>query len=79
MATICTSYNPSETETERFWASEYSRPTPRIDVPVGFPKELVSPLAWKGSQIQDKVSEWKLDLTEEEVSWINTALADFEG
>ncbi len=79
MAATCTSYYPSEIETHRFWNLELNRKNSGVDVPLGFPKALSSPLAWTGAEIESKQSQWKLDLTSEEVTVIHAALLAFEG
>lgn len=78
MATHCTTYIPSELDTQRFWDRELTRQKASLDVPHGFPKEIKSSLAWKGVDIEKKRSEWKLDLTDEEIAAIDAALAAFE-
>jgi len=72
-------YYPSELDTQRFWDRELTRNKANLDVPHGFPKELNSPLAWTGAEIETKESQWKLDLTEEEIVAVEAALAAFEG
>ena len=79
MATTCVSYYPSEVDTQRFWNLELSREKIGVDIPLGFPKKLDSPLAWTGAEIESKQVEWKLDLTSEEITAIHAALEAFEG
>lgn len=79
MATTCIAYTPSDLDTQRFWDQELSRQKASLDLPSGFPKELKSPLAWKGVDIEQKQLEWKLDLTDEEIAAIDAALAAFQG
>lgn len=79
MATICESYNPSEADTRRFWDQEGKRDKVELEVPPGFPQRLDSPLAWRGLDIKLKCYQWKLDLVEEEIHAIDSALAIFEG
>jgi hypothetical protein len=79
MATSCLAYTPSDVDEQRFWDQQRTRNSPPVDVPPGFPKKLESPLAWTGADIEAKQSQWKLDLTGEELLAIDSALATFEG
>lgn len=79
MSVTCVSYYPSEVETQRFWNEERTRNKASVDVPSGFPKKLNSSLAWTREEIEMKQSDWKLDLTSEEIEAINAALVAFEG
>jgi hypothetical protein len=79
MTATCLSYYPSELETQQFWDRELNRDKAGVDIPYGFPKKLDSPLAWTGAEIENKQSQWKLDLTDEEIVAIDAALAGFEG
>jgi len=78
MATTCATYTPSDIDTQNFWARELTRQKASLDIPYGFPKELKSPLAWTGTDIKTKESEWKLDLADEEIAAIDAALEAFE-
>lgn len=79
MAVVCETYTPSDLDTQRFWDVENARKKESLDVPAGLPKKLNSPLAWIGADIESKQSEWKLDLTDDEIAAIDAALAGFEG
>ncbi|CAH0027953.1 unnamed protein product [Clonostachys rhizophaga] len=68
MATICDSYNPSRTEAQRFWDDQSKWIKASADVLEGFPKSLNSSLAWEGEDMRDKVSQWKLCLSEEDIA-----------
>lgn len=78
MAATCTVYTPSELDSKRFWDKAVAKEKSAQDVPDGFPKKLDSPLVWKGVDIESKSSEWKLDLTDEEIADIDNAVAMFE-
>lgn len=78
MAVVCETYTPSDLDTQRFWDVENARKKESLDVPAGLPKKLNSPLAWIGADIESKQSEWKLDLTDDEIAAIDAALAGFE-
>jgi hypothetical protein len=73
------SYNPSDEDAKRYWDAEASRVTPDVDIPEGFPKRLESTLAWRGEEIADDQSSWKLELTKDEIAEIDAALSSFEG
>lgn len=79
MAATCVTYTPSEADTRTFWDRELTREKVCLDIPHGFPKKLDSPLAWIGADIESKQSEWKLDLTDEDIGAIDAALRSFEG
>ncbi|KAK5632156.1 hypothetical protein RRF57_007870 [Xylaria bambusicola] len=79
MAADTATYVPSDTYTKRFWEKEATREKIEVDVPNGFPRHIDSPLAWTGSDIEMKESEWKLSLTTEELVAIDSALSKFEG
>ncbi|EPE33005.1 Clavaminate synthase-like protein [Glarea lozoyensis ATCC 20868] len=81
MAAACATYTPSELDTKRFWDIEASRQKTKVEIPYGFPAKLESSLAWKGEDIdvENEQAEWKLDLTDEEISAIDAALKTFEG
>ncbi|EHK99904.1 hypothetical protein M7I_4231 [Glarea lozoyensis 74030] len=80
MAAACATYTPSELDTKRFWDIEASRQKTKVEIPYGFPAKLESSLAWKGEDIdvENEQAEWKLDLTDEEISAIDAALKTFE-
>ncbi|KAK0871220.1 hypothetical protein LTR87_012966 [Friedmanniomyces endolithicus] len=71
-------YCPSDEEAERFWQAELQNGKVSTGVPDGFPQKLRSSFAWKGADIEDKQSEWQLDLTSDEIDSVNAALAAFE-
>ncbi|MCJ1314656.1 hypothetical protein MMC25_008338 [Agyrium rufum] len=79
MAATCTQYTPSDLDTQRFWDRENTREPTNVSIPDGFPKELKSPLVWKGSDIEKNESDWKLSLTSSEVAAVDAALKSFEG
>jgi hypothetical protein len=81
MAAACATYTPSELDTKRFWDIEASREKTKAEIPYGFPAKLESSLAWKGADIdvENGQQEWKLDLTDVEISAIDAALKKFEG
>lgn len=76
---ISLSYCPSDEEAERFWQAELQNGKVSTGVPDGFPQKLRSSFAWKGADIEDRQSEWQLDLTSDEIDSVNAALAAFEG
>ncbi|KAJ8130640.1 hypothetical protein O1611_g2987 [Lasiodiplodia mahajangana] len=78
MTSSVATYVPSDSYSTLFWEKEALRGRIELDVPDTFPKHIDSPLAWTGSEIETKESEWKLDLTAEEVAIIDDALAKFE-
>jgi len=78
MAAAIASYIPSDIDTKLFWEKEVIREKINLNVPDGFPKHIDSPLAWTGAEIETKESEWKLDLTAEDIIAIDAALAKFE-
>ncbi|VUC37547.1 unnamed protein product [Clonostachys rosea] len=78
MATVCDSYNPSRTEAQRFWDEQSKWVKASADVLEGFPKRLNSSLAWKGEDMWDKVSQWKLCLSAEDIGAISTAVLSFD-
>jgi len=78
MAATIASYVPSDIDTKLFWEKEAIREKINLNVPNGFPKHIDSPLAWTGAEVEMKESEWKLDLTTEEIVAIDAALAKFE-
>jgi hypothetical protein len=80
MATPAIPYIPSEADTARFWHEEYNKGRPRnVDVPEGYPEKLISPLAWKAQDIERNTPEWYLNLSDEDLTAIDSALARFEG
>lgn len=79
MAATTASYVTSDIDTKLFWEKEANRESINLNVPDGFPKHIDSPLAWTGAEVETKESEWKLDLTAEEIVAIDAALAKFEG
>jgi hypothetical protein len=79
MTEVCSTYTPSALDTQNFWDREHTRQKASVDIPYGFPKELNAPCVWTGADIENKESEWKLDLTEGEVAAIDAALTGFEG
>lgn len=79
MGTICESYNPSDIDTQRFWDWQSTREKPSLDVPNGFPRRLDSSLAWIGENILDKESEWKIDLSAEDIAAVDAAVTAFDG
>jgi len=78
MAATIASYIPSDIDTKLFWEKEAIGEKINLDVPDGLPKHINSPLAWTGAEVEKKESEWKLELTAEEIVAIDTALAKFE-
>ncbi|KAL8952551.1 MAG: hypothetical protein Q9222_001541 [Ikaeria aurantiellina] len=62
----------------RFWNLELKREKICVGIPAGFPNQIESPLVWKGAEIESKQSEWKLDLTHEDIAAIDAALVAFE-
>ncbi|RYO97404.1 hypothetical protein DL765_011248 [Monosporascus sp. GIB2] len=78
MEVTTASYLPSDIDTKRFWEKEAIREKPNLDVPDGFPNYIDSPLAWTGAEVETKESEWKLDLTVEDIAAIDAALEKFE-
>lgn len=78
MAASVATYVPSDRDQQLFWEKEEARDKIELDLPQGFPKHIDSPLAWTGAEVEGKESEWRLDLTVEEVAAIDAALAKFE-
>ncbi|KAK3366716.1 hypothetical protein B0T24DRAFT_669195 [Lasiosphaeria ovina] len=75
---MSSSYIPSKLDTERFWDRERTRERSVSEVPPGFPEIIQSPLVWKGSDIQTRVREWKVDLGGDEITAIDAAVFAFE-
>lgn len=80
MATQILSYLPTEKDAARFWDNAGN-----VDelcqegLIQGYPRELQSPLAWTAEEAEKKSSQWFLELKEEDVKAIDSALAGFEG
>ncbi|KAH8655775.1 hypothetical protein BX600DRAFT_552954 [Xylariales sp. PMI_506] len=78
MADTIASYIPSDLDAKRFWEKEVTRETISVPVPDGFPEYIDSKLAWTGTQVESKESQWLLVLTAEEIAAIDAAVAKFE-
>lgn len=50
----------------------------QTDVPTGFPSQLISPLVWKGKDIE-KRSDWAYHLNDGQLDEIDAALNSFKG
>lgn len=72
------SYYLSEAELDRIRHKEYHGADANCgDIPPGFPKHISLPQAWTGDETSEKQSEWRLDLTTEEIASIISALEGF--
>lgn len=79
MGDICESYYPSDEHHRRFWDGQSNKDECGVNVPDGFPKTLSSTLAWRGEDIQDKEAQWKVKLSDQDVSSIHNAVKIFDG
>lgn len=80
MAAVCTAYYPSDLDTQRYWEWQSVSKRNEVSVPEGFPKSLVSTLAWTGDEIRcHDESAWVFDLTGDDLAAIKVAVAGYEG
>jgi hypothetical protein len=71
-------YFPSEKQAESFWKALPQDVPEIVRVPFGFPKKLLSPLAWKAKDIQAHLTEYVVELSPEDVDNVESALAAFK-
>jgi hypothetical protein len=71
-------YNPSHQDADHFWKTQNEKQQVAPQVPKGFPRRLVSPLAWTSVEVQRKHSEWFINLEAVEIEALEVALASFE-
>jgi len=79
MGSISRNYYPTEEDSERFWASQSTSAGANEPLPEGFPSVLKSPLAWTKSDVEKQRDTWTLDLTDEELKAIDSAVKEFQG
>jgi hypothetical protein len=48
-------------------------------VPDGFPEHLSSPLAWTRAEVENKRSNWIVELGKDDIDALEAALTSFEG
>lgn len=79
MTVTCAAYHPSEEEAIRYWDQERVRGKSSTSVPSDFPERLSSPLVWTGAEVEKKQTDWKLELSNDDIAAIEWALKSFEG
>ncbi|CCT74741.1 uncharacterized protein FFUJ_10807 [Fusarium fujikuroi IMI 58289] len=78
MGDVCESYYPSDEHHRRFWDGQSNKDECGANVPDGFPKALNSTLAWRGEDIQDKETQWKVKLSDQDIASICNAVRAFD-
>ena len=75
-------YYPSHQHAAQFWETQRGREEAEDTepcVPEGFPKQLHSSLAWTRAEIEGQCSKWTVELNNDDIRAIETALSSFEG
>lgn len=78
MGDICESCYPFDEPHGRFWDGQSNKDECGANVPDGFPSTLNSTLAWGGEDIQDIEAQWKVKLSNEDISSIHYAVKTFD-
>jgi hypothetical protein len=79
-ATLCPlPYFPTDQQAKSFWEATPENFVGPSRVPLGFPEQLVSPLAWRAEDVQARLSSYVVELTKEDVDAVESALSTFKG
>lgn len=79
MSTAVAPYHPTELDASRFWNKQHSRDVHDVQLPLGYPSYLRSPLAWTRAEVEKRSAEWVLELHADEIEAINVAVRIYVG